>query len=270
MLRPTLLLVAASALGCGPPKAPEEINALSRFLYREWANPDPKVMEDGVAKLELLLAKLGLSPEGGARSYELTPLTVDDLKTIERPPNADPGKCMASAVARESAWGVRDHARLQVSPEQLEIEPSATAYTRKFTEPADPACFVDRKCPQIATENNLSRKNALLEITYILYKRFRWVKLGPTGDRWAMVSRSYSNRAWPDEKSSTALMQSYTLELWIPRDNGVTWRYQAPYSEQRLNVEADRGLQLAVVTSAIDGAFRAADEVIGKRYYPNR
>lgn len=260
-----LLLLATVAIGCGPPKAPEDIDALSRFLFREWENPTAQVMEDGIAKLEKVLAGLKLTGGLGDRSFEVSPPAPADLATIDWPKTRDPKVCLGSSVAIESAWPVVDHAKLQVSPEQLEIEPSATAYTRHFIAPTDPACLVERGCPQLITLNNMTRKNALLEVTYELNKRFRWIRAAE--GRFALVARSWSSRAWPDENAGKGLFQSYTLDIWIGRADGKTWRYQATWSETKLGFDAEKGLQLAVVTSAVDGAFRTADTVIGKRYH---
>jgi hypothetical protein len=269
-LRVILLLLCTTlgfAVGCSaPPAAPAGLDNVTKFIYREWDNEDPSVMEDGVATLELELKKLDLpSSDIDDRARSLSPMTAEDLATINRPADQDPKNADQNVgVARISKWPIEDHARMQASSDQLPLEPSAKAYTRHFLDPADPACFIDRSCLVMKTDNDVTRKNFFIEVSFLLHKNMRWVKL--PGDRWAIVSRSWTDRVFPGNDKDTAILQSYSLDIWLQQPAGDTIRYQALYADTKISV-TDRDLILYTVKGATDDVLKKGDEEIGKRLH---
>lgn len=271
VFRPSLLvsILSLSVLaGCpeAPPVAPEDVDSVTRFLYREWDNEDPSVMEDGVAKLEAALLRFDLkSDDRELRSFKLTAPTVEDLGTIKPPEGQDPKTCAARiSVARWSKWPITDHAKVQISPDQLPLEPTAKTYTRNFTEPTDPSCFAERGCDVFKTLNNVKRENFFIAVTFDLNKVFRWVKL--PGDRWAFVARSWTDKVYTGEDKDTAIRQSYSLDVWLGQADGSTIRYQALFSDTKISVE-DEDLVLGTVADSTDETLEKGDKVIGQRFH---
>lgn len=259
---------SSAALSCTPPvKAPEGVDAFTRFLYREWANEDPAPLEDGLLKLEAFIETLELTPdqELSQRRFELEQ-TVDavDLATVVIPPGTDPANTIPMALAAESRWPIEDHAKLQSSGDLLAAEPTAKVYTRTYPEMAAPACFDTRECAELNTFNVITRENPFLKVTFELPKKFKWVKLG--ADRWAIVGRSWTEKVWPGESEGTSIQQSYTLDVWLQRPDGKTWRYQGIYNESKVGID-DRSLTISTVTQGADDGFKASDVTIGKRYH---
>ena len=263
----SVALAAAFSVGCftPPPQAPTELDDLTRFLFREWAHEEPEVLQDGMVKLEKFLETVDFSEELYYRSFQLDSCTTEDLATINAPEGQDPAKTVGMGVVFESRWPVGDHARLQMSGDLLDAEPSAKSYVRRFVDPSDGTCFVDRSCDSIFTDNDITRSSFIMSVDMMLHKNFKWVEL-PEG-RHAIVSRSWTPRVFTAEDPDDAILQSYTLDIWLERPDGKTWRYQALYQESKFGIDVEPGTIVATVTDSTDGMFRDTDEVIGERFH---
>mgnify|MGYP000955720708 FL=1 len=242
-------LLGASAIGCTP-TAPMEVSENTWFLYREWDNKDPAVMRAGLLTLEktLLAKKLGPDGAGDERLMRLQSIRREDITVSPWPSDRDPAKTLGYAVTRQSKWPVDDFARVQADPDQLAVEPTATAYTRTFVEPTDPSCLVGAACSTIRTSNDLTRENATLKITYTLKKDFRWFDLGD--GRRALVGRAWEPMSF--RGATGAILQSFTIDIFLPRPGDVTWRYQSTFSEQEISIATTDEVQIAVVSGAVD------------------
>ena len=200
-----LFLVA----GCGPQNAPTELNELTHYLYREWA--DDAHMQDAVLKLDAQKWKLDGSTDD--RSYQVSTLSKDDLAGVNWPMSRNPGKAIGACVVRRSEWGMDDQVKLIQLPDQLDAEPTAKVYTRNFIDPTDPSCFTQQGCPTLVTDNDVTRDSSAITVSFVLHKSYRWVKLGSQddggADRWAIAARSFTDQPYKGTKSGTALDQSY-------------------------------------------------------------
>lgn len=259
------IVSALLAIACGPPDAPDDLDALTHFLYREWNNQTPSVMEDGVAKLDTLLNALPLDGGVGGRSFRVTELTRDDLHDVAWPSDRNPKNAIGSCVARRSKWPIEDNARFIGESDQLDAEPTAKSYVRTFLDPMDPACFIDGTCPVLLTDNDIKRENTLITVEFTLHKLLRWVPLVTT--RRAIAARSYIDHEFKGSKSGTSLKQSYSIDVFLGQDDGSTVRYQCSWAETDINLAVDEDLQLSVLVSATNDALAATDDAIEKRYH---
>jgi hypothetical protein len=146
------------------------------------------------------------------------------------PENASP-----LAVAGLSDFPVADHALYPVLEDQHPIEPgSPDHYDRTFLDGTE-ECWPDGSCSRLRTSNNLTKQNALLQMTYDLFKDYRWVDLNlpdpasvPEGEpivndgpsRWAFVARSWNPAVTVGDAGVNAIFQSFSIEIWVPRDGG--------------------------------------------------
>lgn len=254
-------------MGCGPSQAPKEIDALSSYLYQHCGDADPMALHDGLANLAALLAPVNLtSGSTNDRAWQVTPPTAAEVAGLTWPAGHNPSDMLGSAVARASQWPVTDHARLQIAPDQLPIEPSATAYARKFVNPTDASCFADERCLEMDTDNDLTRASAVLSISFSNHKDFKWVKYGDAAAPLsAIVARTWIDREFKGEKGT--IHETAALDIWMGRSDGSTWRYQVNWTDTEISIVVDTSLQLAVVDSATDEGMRAADTVIGQRFH---
>lgn len=260
------LLIALLVLcGCAPlPEAPTELNDLSRYLYREHANDDPRVMQVGAANMVDFLSTLDLGGERADRSFEPDHLQDEDVADLTRPDRPLDG-CLPVAIGGLSRHAIEDHALLMIQPDQTEAEASATFYDRTFPELDDPSCFVDRSCDLLVTSNHAERQNALLKVEFVLLKDFRWVEvLDDEGEheRQAIISRSWFEQEWWGEEGRNALLQSYATDIWIEADDGTTLRYQTLWSESEISLDVTDDAVRATLRLSIDGSFGRADDVI--------
>lgn len=266
----SVTLVLAVLLACTPPPdAPSELNDLVRYLYRTQGDPDDEVVKAGLVNLQAFLADKDLSGDASVndRSWALDDLTEEDVAGLERP-DRDLSLEIGLSVARESTWPPEDHARVQSETDQRPFEPTAKdLYERSFPNEADPRCFIDHSCEVLESFNLATRKNFLMDVTFELWKDFRWVALDD--DRYAIVARSWFKEPWPGADGDIILQQSNALDVWLGQaDGGDTWRFQALWSEtEGLGVSDD--IILGTVKIATDDIFETADRQIGELYYPS-
>ncbi len=258
-----LVLLFAELAGCGrPPEAPRELNELSVWLYREWDNEDPEVMTVGLQNLQDFLKDIDLEASLLDRSWELKPITSDDVSDIDRPKGVDPRDALGVSVTGLSKWKVAEHAQLQMERDQMPAEPTADEYNRRFPDVDSSSCFLDESCDPIASENDVVRRNALMSVEFVLYKDFRWID---TDDGNALAARSWLDRSWEGEKGSTEVVQSYSVDIWMPVGKQI-WRYQTLWSESKIP-GATEGVTLGVLKKSIGDIFEAGDEAIGELYH---
>lgn len=264
-LTAALLLLTCPAC-TPPPEAPEELEDLARFVYREWGHDDPSVMASGVANLEAFIEGIDLAARVNDRAWELPALTEEDRAAVAHPDR--PAEALVGvSVAYASPWPVEDHARLQSEADQLPTEPTATFYERSFPQLDDSACFPGHTCDVMVSLNNARRQNFLMSVEFLLMKDFRWVELAD--DRHAVVARSWFEQSWPGDDGNTHLWQSHAVDVWIGRPDGTTWRFQGLWSESELGISASAGAIAATVRGATDAIYQAGDAAIGELYHPD-
>lgn len=264
------VLVALLASGCvPPPDAPEDLDALSRFLYREQAWPSPLVPADGMENLRALLAAVpDLEGTVMDRSWSLSDLTVEDVQGLPERPDRDPALAAGVAVAYRSQRPIVDHARAQTEADQRPFEATAPDhYDRSFLNTEDPSCFIDGTCEVLETFNDATRENLLMTITFELRKDFRWLTL-PDGRR-GFLARSWYERSWNGERENVTVWQSYSVDAWIEADDPAqTLRFQTLWSETDLGVPISDEAVVATVRGGIDDFFKQFDEAAAERYQP--
>lgn len=262
-----MFIASVLMMACGrPPEAPQDLDELTHYLYREWSNEDPEVLSVGIDNLAEIFSRYDLDGEVSVldRSWELSPPTRDDLFNVTIPGDRNPADCYGVGVARRSEWPLIDHARLQLQTDQLPAEPSAAEYVRSFPE-GDPACFIEEGgCDVMLTDNEVRRENLLMSVGFTMHKNFRWVEL-PEGER-AMITQTHVPHVSEGEGGGGAtIWQSYSMDVWIPA-GANTWRYQILWSESDVAGASD-ALQIGTVKSATNQHFEATDEAIAELFY---
>lgn len=270
---PILALLAA----CSPPEAPEELDALTKYLFAEWDSEDPRVREAGLANLQTFLAtqvgptdaKGALTPETplGERSWTVALLDADDVEGVPRP-DRPLSSLIGVSLAFASRWPVDDHARWQAEEDQLPAEPSAERYVRNLPDPGDRACFPDEACEIMETVNDARRANIFIQADFILFKDFRWVPYTDDDgeERRAFYSRSWFEESWVGDSGGATLWQSYSVDVFLDRGDGTAWRYQTLWSETEIP-GANEDILRGTVTSGTEGAMQAGDQAIGVRFH---
>ncbi len=256
-----ILPLLVFAVGCGkPPVAPQELDELTRYLYREWNNEDPEVLSAGLDNLVDFFADVDLDPDEHVldRSWELTPIKRSDIHDVEWPHDRNPADTYGVSVARESIWPVEAHAAWQLEDDQLPAEPSAASYSREYPGMDDPSCFPDRSCDLLVTRNQVERQNLLMSLAYQLDKSIRWVELADGG--YAMVARAYVAESTEGESGKSIIWQSYSMDVWLPKGKKSD-RYQVLWSEADVAGASD-AIQMGTVKSSTNDHFEATDEAI--------
>ncbi len=233
---PALFLLA---LGCKPPpEAPTELDDLSAYLFRNWETEEEGVLEVGMFNLQQHFAAVDLDVDYQDLSYQITNLATDDLVGVNPPDGADPADCLGVGLVAGSAFTPEEHTQAIIQADQTEIEPnSRDKYDRIFLEPTDPTCFPTRECLVLRTNNDLIKKNSLMEIPYEMIKDFRWVELSEDGqpgtDRWGILARTWIEERGVGESGNNTIEQSYSIDVFLPGAHGGwgAYRYMGLWSE---------------------------------------
>ena len=212
-------------------------------------------------------------------------LTDGDVDNLERP-NRKAADALPISVSGLSSHPVALQQTLQVESDHRPWEPySPNHFERTFMEGLD--CWIDQGCEWLVTDNELTKENLLMNVPYTFFKDFRWIDLAESGDpRWAIVARSWTPKSFAGDSDKSFIHQSYTIEVWIPRDGrgfvrsgkdknvdggewtsdssgGGTLRMLTLWSETEfkgLNVGDDA--VIATTRTGIDKNFEAADEYL--------
>lgn len=263
------VVLAGSVSACAPPEAPTELSELSRYMYREWDASDDRVRAAGVVNLEAFLSSVDLGVDKlDDRSWTLSELKPEDVAAIERPDRALED-CFGLGMGYLSRWPIQDHARLQMEPDQKPSEPTAEFYDRAFTNLDDASCFPDQDCDRVDTTNELRRKTFLYAFDSTLFKNFRWVPFTTDDgtERDAFYSRSWYAKSWESDNGSTTVWQSYSIDVWIDRGDGTSWRFQTLWNETEIAGTTAGESTLSFVQTGTEDVFDAGDDAIGALYH---
>lgn len=301
-----LIALLVVSVGCRKsPEANPEFDDAAKFVFSSF-DSEPEVLAFALREMERQVY-LAIDVEGGGvvdRAVELSKLTQADVAAIETP-GRDLNDASPVAIAALSPYGPEYHQLIQFMADQTPVEPhSKNHYDREFIEGED--CWEDQGCERLITYNSLTKENALATIPYEFNKHFRWVDLNlpdpntvedgevavnPGDPRWAYVARSWTTVPWTGESDSDSINQSYTIDMWIPRDgNGFIrsdtdvnqddgeWttdstgegslRMLALWHETIINGSLSDGTTAEAITRAgIQSNFDAADDWIEENYF---
>ena len=289
----------ALAVSCKPtPPANPSFDDAAQFAFREFENEDPAVLAYAVRQFEGEIYR-GVDVDAsnvGDRSLTPADLSEDDLEGIEHP-DRDVSLAVPVAVAASSTYEVSQHQRLPLLDDQRPIEPnSPDHYERSYLEDSD-SCWPDRSCAFLRTENVLTKTNAVLTLDYTLYKDFRWVNMNlpdpadisdeqpldtESEPRWGFIARSWMSERAVEDDGGSSIEQSYSFEVWIPRDSGGyvrsdstentdgggwtadstgggTLRLMSLWAETDIGAEIAEDIVVTLTRGGIDDIFEAQD-----------
>ena len=249
--RSVLALAASAALallsGCeSAPQANPVFSDATIFTFVQFDDPEPANLAFAMRQLERETYLAVDVDQEDPRDRALIPerLAAEDISGFDQLPEAYPegfsgagdpivvGRALGVTVVGLSFHEPSLHPGYFVLPVQIPVEPgSPNHYDRTIDSGAD--CFVDRGCDALRTTNDLTKENELMTASYILRKDYRWIDLNlpdPAGlpegepivnegaERWALAARSWDPEVVIGVEGNTAIYQSYTIEIWVPRD----------------------------------------------------
>ena len=268
-MRLLLLLLLLSA--CAPlPEAPDELDELSRYLFREWHNEDPRVMQAGLRSVEEALGGLDLDADRITRSFEVPDLDEQDVADIEPPEGVELHKMIGVGLGRRTAWEPVWHAHLATESDQAPAEPSSTEYERSFVDPEDPSCFPERECDSLITMNRILKSNILYTAWIDMWKEFRWFDVtddrGRDTGRDAVVSRVWIPEVAEGESGNSFIYQTYAMDLLLHSESEGPVRLMANWSHTSLT--DDETLVRPVIRIAMDELMEQTDVTIQELFDP--
>lgn len=229
-----LLLVGGTACKKAAPDANPAFSDALTYVFRTFDGEEADLAYAVRSLEEQVYLNMDLSSSNNL-DRALTPehLTADDVGALEHP-GRDLSAAIPVAVGTTSKHDVDDTTALAMLTDLTPVEPYSPDYfLREFLDGED--CWPTRKCDVMQTYNDLIKDNALMTIPYWFYKDYRWVDLNlpdpadvPEGEqavnsgdpRWAYVARSWTTETFPGDSEKNWIMQSFTIELWVPRDGG--------------------------------------------------
>ncbi|MFH1467104.1 MAG: hypothetical protein ABIO70_22160 [Pseudomonadota bacterium] len=233
---PVLAVLAAISSSCRPlPQAPTELSELSSWLFFSFESEDPDLLTAGLGNLRDVFLAAGVDSDFEDQAWALTSLTAADVADVEHP-DRDVGAALPVGLVFASAFAAADQARVVVLPDQTPVEPSSPGlYDRTFLEPEQPACFPPARCDLLRTDNLVRKENAFMSITYTKRKDFRWCEVRTEdGVESGILARSWMPAEALGEAEATAIYQSYSLDVFLPGDDGGSLRYIAMWTEAEM------------------------------------
>jgi len=241
-----------------PPEAPTELGDLTTYLFANFDDPDPRVMEAGMANILTYLedfesgADLAVDSAATARSWTIPPLEEADWGGADHVEDVDPMSLYAVSVAVRSAYTGADHAPLIGLVDQTPLEAASSArYDRTFLDD-----FEEWRAARegaLRTSNEIDRDNILLTLTYQCSKDYRWVEM-PDGSA-ATVGRSWISESFVNEDgaggSGEDVMDFFSnLEVTLPSGD-TTLRYNAVWGHVDFVPSIDQTVLLNTVRNGI-------------------
>ncbi|MFT5582706.1 MAG: hypothetical protein ACI9VR_000282 [Cognaticolwellia sp.] len=275
----TVSSLLAMSLACRPaPPANPAFDEAAAFALTSFDDEDPINLAFAARAIEAQVLD-DIDLDGGLLDRSRTPQVMSEQTAASFPevPERDPGLCLPVSVAHLSAWSIEDHVAVQQLADQRPIEPaSADKYDRIILEGAE--CWASRECELLRTENPLIKDNVSMTLDYTLWKDLRWVDLGlpdpadvpegeiaeTNGERWALVGRSWISESAQATEGGASIMQSYSIEVWLPQDGQQTLRMMALWSETQFEDDdgPDDDSVAGITRYGIQGIFDAADDWI--------
>lgn len=253
-----LLFTASFAVGCAKPvEAPAEVEDLSSWMFMEWDNEDPEVMQAGIANLVAYAGTLDLAADveeraftvpGGIERVEVEPFVVHGF---------DPQDTDAVGIFYRSPHSVEDHLLHIALTDRTMVEPSSPNIYERVWRDGDPYCLWDGECETINALNDVERENFLFELRFDLDKYWRVVEL-EDGQR-ALAARSF-NVDSTDNGNNIALLQGYSIDVFVPDAQGGSVRFQAAWQRTDLPGGMDDSDISGALMDGIEGAFELMDE----------
>ncbi|MFN7144012.1 MAG: hypothetical protein ACK4YP_09565 [Myxococcota bacterium] len=253
-------MILALLVACTPPEeAPVEFSDAARYGLQHFDDEAPDALSPPILALEEeIYASLDMTSQTSAdRALEMEVLTEEDVAGVEHP-DRDPALAVPpTAVARESAFGLDDHVRIATRTDLSPMEPaSPNLYARTLVDGGD--CWADRGCAFLRTENRIRKENAVMNLEYDLNKDYRWVALAD--GREAIAARSWQKESATGESGATTFWQSFTFEIFVPRDDGTVLRMMALWSESELSPPVSEETTALFQLTGIDDIFETHDE----------
>jgi hypothetical protein len=282
-----LSLVVSIACGKAPPPANPEFNDAVRYLLRDFEGEEVD-LAFALRELEEQIYK-GMDVESSnpeERALTQANLRSEDVDELNGPPR-DLQLNMPISVAGVSAFGIEEHKQIQMLTDHTPVEEySPNHYVRTFNEGRP--CWEARECTTMRTWNDLTKENAMMTIDYAFFKDFRWIDLalpdpedvveGEPAEadgksRMAYIARSWTKESFEGRKGANWIHQSYTIEVWLPRDgkgfrsknradsrgNGGLLRMLGLWSETELNISMNDDAIAAFTRTGINNNFTAGE-----------
>jgi len=238
----------------GNEDAPTDLNSLTAYMFSEWDNEDATVLVAGLENLETIAADYPVDDSNFAnRSFEgVQALSAEDVSDVELFHGYDSTGAGGVALFFQSSFSVDDHVGLFVMEDQTPIEPASPYYARTITDGGD--CFATGDCMTMSSENDVERKNIVVDTEHQTIKVWRWVEL--SDGRMAVAGRTWQPDLADSEKEDK-IYQNYSVEVWIPKEEGAL-RFLTTWSENSFEF-AD-----SLIIGSVNDALKAGDEYLAE------
>lgn len=236
----------------GNADAPTDLNSLTAYMFREWDNDDVGVLVAGLENIESIGADYPVTDSNFAnRSFEgVQALTTEDVGDVELLHGYSPENAGGVGLFLQSEFSIEQHVGLFTLADQTPIEPASPYYSRTITD--GETCFPTMECDTMSADNDVERKNIVVDTEHQTTKVWRWVEL--SDGRMAVAGRTWQPDLADSDKEDK-IYQNYSVEVWIPNDAG-TLRFITTWSENSFEF-AD-----SLIIGSVNDAFKACEEYL--------
>lgn len=270
MVRPLFWPVVLLALsGCARERAPapDDVDALSRFLFTNWE--DERLVQEAMTNMTVWLEDEGTTEVAREEGYRLDALSAEEIGPLEYPTRTPLSELIGVAVSGESPHPIEVHAELVTLRDQTWNARQYDLYDRVITEGSADAFLAEgaHEVPElIRTDNDIEQERLSVRIGYRLIKNYRWTEIDD--GRRAVVARTWAPEIGcsnPEEMSGNCLELSFSVDLFVEGDAGQTLRHTSSWNRTDLSVNLGDDLQVAALANGIIDIFEDTDEFIEER-----
>lgn len=265
-LLPLLLLATACARERAP--ASDDVDGLSRFLFRNWE--DERAMSDAMSNVTRWLEGDGQLEESQEFGFVLTALTAEDIgDDITYPTRTPISDLVGVAVSYNSPHPIEVHAELVTLADQTWNASAYDTFDRTLTEGSADAFLAEgaHEVPElIRTHNDIVQQRLGVTIPYTLRKDYRWVTFDD--GRRAVVARTWAPELGcsnMEELKGNCLELSFSVDMFVEDGPDDTLRMTSSWNRLSLVVELSEQLQIGTLANGIIGIFEDTDEYIEER-----
>lgn len=267
---PTLCWLLLGLTACSPPpEAPTELGELTTYLFANFDDPDPLVLQAGLVNMLAFLedfegeATLAVDSSPTDRSWIVPTLLEGDWGGATHVDGVDPELFYAVSVAARSSYSSDEHTPLIGLPDQLPLESSSSArYDRTFLD--DFEAWRTAGEGELRTLNDIDRDNILLTLTYECNKNYRWVTM-PDG-RLATIGRSWISESYVNESgagtSGEDIMDFFSnVEMTLPSGD-TSLRYNALWGHVDFVPSIDETVLVNTVRNGIAESMEKTEDYL--------
>lgn len=215
-MRPAIvsLLVLFTSTACAVEPAPEDVDGLLRWLFRNHAAADDVAVAEAFATADETLGALD-----DPRTGTISSLTEDDVAHVERETSPDPADAQGFFIATRFPCSIERMEEIVTEPDQNAQYEAYDSYERTYTSDID--AYFERSSPTLTWDIDLQATPITATYTALFTGGVRRVEESDA----ALLQHTWMPEPAVFEQEGNVFEQDYQIEAYFPRGDDVVHLY---------------------------------------------